>query len=98
MNHENEFIDSVESLRKQMAERHQIIVGDYIVRQVLRQDLKMSFRKVKPVSWTENSPKSKIIRQQFALRFMDIDFEKKTIINVDETWLSMSDFRRRKWR
>ena len=63
MNHEDEFIDSVDRLRKMMAERHQIVAGDYIVRQVLRQDLKMSFRKVTPVSWTENSPKSKIIRQ-----------------------------------
>ena len=63
MNHEDEFIDSVESLRKLMAERHQIVAGDHIVRQVLCQDLKMSFRKVKSVSWTENSPKSKIVRQ-----------------------------------
>ena len=63
MNHEDEFIDSVDRLRNLMAERHQIVAGDHLVRQVLRQDLKMSFRKVKPVSWTENSPKSKIIRQ-----------------------------------
>jgi len=29
---------------------------------------------------------------------LDIDLEKKVILNVDETWLGMSDFRRRKWR
>ena len=81
-----------------MAEKHQIVAKDYIVRKVLRQDLKMSYRKVKQVSWTENSPKSKILRHQFALKFMEIDFEKKVIINIDETWLGMSDFRRRKWR
>ena len=57
----------------------------------------MSYRKVKPISWNENSPKSKILRQQFALKFLDIDFGKKTVINVDETWLGMSDFWRMKW-
>ena len=29
---------------------------------------------------------------------MEIDFEKKIIMHVKETWLGMSDFRRRKWR
>ena len=81
-----------------MAERHQVKAGDHLVRQVLRKDLKMSFRKVKALSWTENSAKSKILRQQFALSFLDIDYEKKVIMHVDQTWLGMSDFRRCKWR
>ena len=28
---------------------------------------------------------------------MKINLEKKRIINIDETWLGMSDFRRRRW-
>ncbi len=45
-----------------------------------------------------NSVKSKILRQKFALAFMDIDLDKKVVLNLDETWLGMSDFRRKKWR
>ena len=63
MNHEDEFIDSVDSLRKTLAEKHNLIANDHIVRSVLRQDLKMNYRKVTQVNWTENSPKSKILRQ-----------------------------------
>ena len=54
-------------------------------------------RKVVPISLTGNSTRNLILRQQFALRYLQIDFKKKTIINIDETWLGMSDFRRRKW-
>ena len=57
----------------------------------------MRYKKVKAVSWTANDPKNLILRQQFAKRFLDLDLNKKRIINVDETWLGMSDFRRRRW-
>ena len=36
------------------------------------------------------------MRQQFALEFFKIDLSKKVVINIDETWLGMSDFRRTK--
>jgi len=58
----------------------------------------MSYRLVKPISYFENSIKSKILRQQFALAFLSIDLEKKVLLNIDETWLAFSDMRRRKWR
>ena len=63
MNQDDEVIDSVDSLREKLADRHQITVGGYLIRKVLRQDLKMSFRKIKSITMTENSPKSKILRQ-----------------------------------
>ena len=28
---------------------------------------------------------------------MKLDLQKKTILNVDETWIGMTDFRRMKW-
>ena len=33
----------------------------------------------------------------FAETLLEVDFVKKIIINIDETWLGMSDFRRFKW-
>ena len=63
MNREDEFIDSVDNLREKLAEKHQIVATNNVVRKVLRDDLKMSYRKIKAVNWTENSPKCKILRQ-----------------------------------
>ena len=57
-------------------------------------ELNMRYSKIKAISWKGNDPKNIFLRQQFALAFMKIDLREKTIINIDETWLGMSDFRR----
>ena len=57
----------------------------------------MRFKRVKSISLTANSVRNLILRQQFALAFLKLDLSKKIIINVDETWIGMADFRRRKW-
>jgi hypothetical protein len=61
-------------------------------------DLGMSFRKVKHIANTANSTTSKILRQQWALAFLKSDKENRVYLNLDETWLGMSDFRRMKWQ
>jgi len=53
---------------------------------------------VKAISWQGNAPKNLILRQQFALEYLKIDLRKKTVINIDETWLGITDFRRMKWQ
>ena len=63
MNEDDEFIDSVEKLKKKLDQKHGIVAHCGLVRKVMREDLKMSYRRVKPISWTENSAKSKILRQ-----------------------------------
>ena len=39
-----------------------------------------------------------MLRQQWAEAFIKLWQESKVILNVDETWLGMSDFRRMKWQ
>ena len=63
MNKEEKCIDSVKSLKEILAERHDIVATSNTIRKVLHQDLNMSYRKIKAVNWTENSPKCKILRQ-----------------------------------
>ena len=59
----------------------------------------MSYKKVKPVSWKANSPRNLILRQQFALSMLNnLCGKYTTVINGDETWLGMTDFRRMKWQ
>ena len=98
MNKDDVFIDSVASLKDKLKQEHSIDVKPALVKDVLKRDLRMRYKLVKPISWFENSVKSKILRQQFALAFLEIDLEKKIILNIDETALGHSDFRRRKWR
>ena len=39
-----------------------------------------------------------ILRQQWAKKFIEMWEQGYTFLNIDETWLGMSDMRRMKWR
>ena len=58
----------------------------------------MRYRKVVPISIRTNSEKNLVCRQQFALKYLRALLDGKVILNVDESWLNMTDFRRRKWQ
>jgi len=58
----------------------------------------MKYKKIKNISWQGNSEKSLVLRQQFAIRYLDIDHKNFIVINVDETWLGMLDYRRMLWK
>ena len=65
----------------------------------MKKYMKMSFKKVIHISVHANSPKNLVLRQQFALKYIELLASSgRTVLNIDETWLGMSDFRRRKWR
>ena len=91
-------IDSVAMLNKTLQDEYGIEAKDRTIRSVMRDDLNMRYKKIKAVSIHANCAKNLILRQQFALEFLRQWERNKVIINVDETWLGMTDFRRRKWR
>ena len=64
---------------------------------IMHEELGARYKRIKKVSFQGNSDKNLLMRQQFVHAFMKIDLKKKTIINVDETWLGMTDFRRMRW-
>ena len=57
----------------------------------------MSYRKIHDVAVFSNGEKNLILRQRWALEFLSLTWKKKVFLNIDESWLGMSDFRRRKW-
>ena len=61
------------------------------------QDFGMKYKKVKDISYTSNDDKNLILRQQFAKTFIEMNLPGKVIINIEESWVNMTDFRRRKW-
>ena len=64
----------------------------------MREELGMRYKKILSASIHSNSVKNLVLRQQFALEFLNQLQAGKTIINIDETWIGMTDFRRMKWR
>ena len=45
-----------------------------------------------------NSDKCLVLRQRWAMSFLSLDWRNKNVINIDETWLGMTDFRKMHWR
>ena len=44
-----------------------------------------------------NSLKNIHLRQLWALRFLETDIQSKIVINIDESWIGVTDFRRMNW-
>ena len=97
MNQEDSFIDSAEDLKKTLKDKIGIEASEYEIRQVMRKQLNMKFKKIVPISIHGNSEKNLVLRQQFAKNLIQLLMSGKTLLNVDESWIGMSDFRRRKW-
>ena len=64
----------------------------------MREDLNMRYLKIIRTAPHANSDKSLVLRQQSALKLLKLMNTKSRLINIDESWLGESDFRRRKWQ
>ena len=62
------------------------------------EDVGLRWRKVKEISLNENSVRNLVLRQRFAMALLEAAQSKTRLINIDETWLGMEDFRKMKWR
>ncbi len=67
------------------------------VARVLKDELGMRYRRIQNVPLYLNSRRNLILRQQWALKYLEL-VDRKIFLNVDESWLSESYFLRRKWR
>ena len=79
----NDVIDSVQSVTQEINNITGSNHPTSIVRHVMKYGLGMSFSKVKEISTNENSIRSLILRQQFAIKYLENAQRRQRIINVD---------------
>ena len=65
--------------------------------QILHEVVGAKYKRIKNISWQGNSVKNMLLRQHFATAFLRIELKHKNVINIDETWLGMTNFLRMKW-
>ena len=80
-----------------MEKQQDLIVTSTLVRKVFRKELGLRYKKIKLLPYQGNSEKNLVLRQQFAIKMLELLADGKRIINVDETWISSTSFQRRKW-
>jgi len=68
------------------------------VREILRGALNMKFRKIKKISRIDNSDRSLILRQQYAIKMLELLDKPYRVICIDQSWLSDTNFIRRKYK
>ena len=64
----------------------------------MKKELGMSYTKITKVAIHANSVKNLFLRQRWAVKFLALTQKKTVFLNIDETWIDMSDFRRMKWK
>ncbi len=94
LNGKREVIDSAAHVIKSLNYENHFKTSEQEVRDVMKQELGMRYKKIKTVSLHSNSEKNLVLRQRWALEFLAQARKKKIFINIDETWLGMSDFHR----
>ena len=69
-----------------------------MVRSVLKEKYKLSYRKLKRVPFTGNSERCKVLRSLYAQTILGVYQSSQRVINVDESWIAAADFRHRRWK
>jgi len=91
------YLSSIKLIQEKLKEDYDIKIKPWRLMHLLHHHMYMGYKKVNEISLRSNDPKNLILRQQFARTFLKLDLHSKIIINVDETWIGQTDFRRRKW-
>ena len=63
----------------------------------LKKRFGLSYRRIKRVSSIGDSDPNKVLRSLFAQKMLNLYAQDAHVVNIDETWVPCSDFRRRCW-
>ena len=91
-------MSSIKDVQQRLDEKFGIQVKTYRLAHIMKHQMGMKYKRVKEISYQANSIRNLVLRQQFALTFLKLNLYGKIIINIDETWLGMTDFRKMKWK
>ena len=67
------------------------------VLRVLKKKFRFSFRRVKRVAHVGNSEKNRVLRHLYARKMLKIYSDGAHVINIDESWVPVTDFRSHCW-
>ena len=93
----NKQITSAQLVRAAVRRNDGYEVGLDLVKDVMKKDLRMGYRRARTVTVQANSERCLVLRQQFALRLLPLLESGRRIINVDESWLNQTRYQRRLW-
>ena len=73
-------------------------VTNSYVSKVLRNNLGMTYKKIKPVPFNGNSERCLVLRQLYAKKMLHLLSKDWITLSIDETWCPTMDYSCRKWK
>ena len=89
---------SAKQVQNLVKEHTGLEVSTQKVLHVLKNQCRLSYRKIKRVPFQGNSERSKVLRCLYAQKMFEIYSSDQRVINVDESWIPSADFRQRRWK
>ena len=79
---------SLARLRKKLKEESEFVCAVTKLRAIMRRELGLRFKKIKPLVPQTNRLRCLLCRQQYAMTMLEVLASGKRVLNVDESWLS----------
>ena len=90
-------IRTVRQIRNEFEESTKISMKEHKVRQVMKDQLDLRYKKIVRLAPEANSVRCLIQRQQCAMKVLELLKTKRRLINIDESWLDSVRYQRRCW-
>ena len=84
-------------IRTKVKEADDLEVGRKLAAAVMRKDLGLSYVMAKKLHPAANSARCLVLRQQYAMKMLELLQAGKKVVNLDETWINESSFVRKTW-
>ena len=82
---------------KEVLRKHNLLLSKTLVMKVLKDELGLGYRMARDVPLQGNSERCLVLRQQYAMKMLELLNDGKRILNVDESWLNDTNFTRKIW-
>jgi len=90
-------IEKAGKVQMEVKRLHDVELSLPKIRAALKMELGLGYRMAKKVPIQSNSERCLILRQQYAIRMLDLLRKGTRCINVDESWLNEPNFTRKMW-
>ena len=87
-----------DQIRDSVREDSGLNVTRQYVSAVLSDDIGARYKRIRKVPWLGNTIRCLLLRQSYAKFILEQLASGTRVINVDQTWISDSNYQRRKWR
>ena len=88
---------SVRQIKATIKQQANLDVSTRAVTCLIKKQFGLGYRKVKRVSLVGNSERNRVLRCLYAQKMFTIYSQGGLVVNVDETWVPATDYRRARW-